>query len=283
MKSHQVLLFAAILTASPAAAFQPSCDSPDGCAIDGAHAGTYHMAVPDGWQPDPGAGDQKLVVFFHGHRGSGKGVLGNRGLVSRFTKAGYVVIAPDGYLFPGRNVRGWPARPRENPARDDIAFTEAVIADAARRLDLPGFDILMTGFSSGGSMAWHFACYSKLKPSAVVPIAGGLRRPVPAAKCPSGPRRLLHIHGFADSQVPLEGRGIRDWHQGDVYHGLGLLRTTNACTSKPDKLSTEGPFWCRNWTSCGSGDPIRFCLHKGGHTLPKGWAERAIEWHREGA
>lgn len=274
------LLVLTVTARMPVQAFEPSC--PDGCVLEGSIAGSYHMAVPDGWKADPKAKDQKVLVFFHGHGGSGAGVLRNKGLVSTFTKAGYVVIAPDGVLFPGRNLRGWPARPRENPIRDDVAFTEAMLEDAANRLGTAGFDLLVSGFSSGGSMAWHFGCYSSVKPGAIVPIAGGLRRPIPEAKCPAGPRRLMHIHGFVDNQVPLEGRGIRDWHQGDVYQGLDRLRASNLCSSKPDALSTEGTFWCRDWSSCDSGVPIRFCLHKGGHSLPKGWAAGAIDWHQGG-
>ena len=150
---------------------------------------------------------------------------------------------------------------------------------------------VISGFSSGGSMAWFFSCYSKVPLAGVVAVAGGLRRPLPpspkggsqdvetvSTTCPGGPRKLIHIHGFSDRQVPLEGRGIRSWHQGDVFEGLSVQRQTNQCGSRPDKISTDGPFWCRQWTRCASSKPIRLCLHAGGHGMPKNWLSESLNW-----
>jgi len=89
---------------------------------------------------------------------------------------------------------------------------------------------------------------------------------------------MLHIHGFSDKQVPLEGRRIRDWHQGDVFESLGLLRATNRCQSNPHHIGSDKQFSCRLWSSCKSGFDIEFCLHPGGHGLPKGWVEMALQW-----
>ncbi len=138
-------------------------------------------------------------------------------------------------------------------------------------------------------MAWFFGCYSSVPVAAIVSVAGGLRRPLPqtgiaqadgstAIACPGGPRKLLHIHGFADRQVPLEVRGIRAWHQGDVFEGLSVQRHTNQCKSRPDRIETQGAFWCRTWDGCGSGKAISFCLHAGGHGMPAGWLEQTLRW-----
>ena len=113
-----------------------------------------------------------------------------------------------------------------------------------------------------------------------VSVSGALRRPVPQAACPSAPVRLLQLHGFADRQVPLEGRGIRDWHQGDVFESFGLMRHTNACRSQPDAIEIGADLRCRDWTSCGGG-ALRMCLHDGGHGFPKGWAAIARAWLEE--
>lgn len=274
-----VLLAALICLPAVALGFERRCDAEDGCAIEGPAPGTYHIAVPDGWTPEPTV-PQKVLVFFHGHGGSGRATIRGSGMVRRFTEAGYVILAPDAAAIPGRTVRGWPARPGVDGGRDDVAFAEAVIDDATARLGLGGTDILMAGFSAGGSMAWMFACYSDMPLGAVVSVAGGLRRPNPEHACPAGPRRLLQIHGYADRQVPLEGRGIGTWHQGDVFESLSLLRTTNGCQSLPDTVTIDDTTWCRDWNGCASGSAIRMCLHPGGHGMPPGWVQRAMDWHR---
>ena len=279
MKLSVGLILAAMWVPNAGLAFETMCPDDGGCGVQGNAPGTYHIAVPDGWTAPGSGSSQKTLIFYHGHGGSGAGLLRNKGLIDQFTGNGYVVIAPDATEIPGRTVRGWPARPDVVGARDDIAFSEAMIADAKQRLGIATLDILMGGFSAGGSMAWQFACYSGEPITAVVSIAGGLRDPIPTETCPAGPRKLLQIHGFTDNQVPLEGRGIGDWHQGDVFAGLGVLRATNACRSNPDALEADGAYWCRDWTSCDSGQPIRMCLHAGGHSLPKGWVDQAIEWH----
>lgn len=261
----------AALSGSISAAQDAQCGTDVPCEIDG---GSYHLSVPQDWD---GTSALPAIVFFHGHRSSGKSAL--RGSVrSVFGKAGYVIIAPNGPIRAGADYRYWPARPTEPPQRDDIAFTERVVADAVSRLPIDRDRILVGGFSAGGSMAWMIACYRGGIFAGYVPVAGALRRPAPEGGCPGGPVNMLHIHGFADKQVPLEGRAIRDWHQGDVSESFSLLRDANGCRSNPHAFDNDTQFWCRTWNQCSSGAEARFCLHDGGHGLPKGWASEARRW-----
>ncbi len=275
----------------PANAVERPCALSAPCKIDGPNAGTYYLGYPDDWD---GKRPLKPFVFFHGHGGSGANEIKNRLLVTTLTKHDYLFVAPDGpmFNFRGADRRGWSARPEGDKPRgnrDDIKFVEAVLADVAKRVPVNGLETVVSGFSSGGSMAWYFSCYSKLPLAGVVAIAGGLRRPLPdggvkqedgsiATKCPGGPRAMLHIHGFTDRQVPLEGRGIRAWHQGDVFEGLSVQRITNQCNSRPDTMTAKGEFWCRTWSTCQSGKPVRFCLHAGGHGFPKGTMQLGLDF-----
>lgn len=267
--SAAALLFCLIPLAGSA------CDADTGCAIA---LGEYFLSVP------PGVNESeplKAVIFFHGHRGSGKQVVRNRGLVERFHARGYAVIAPNGSERTGRNgesVRGWPGYVSANPKRDEIAFIKAMMADLERSYAMDWTHSLVTGFSSGGSMAWYVACMMGDQFGGYAPVAGALRRPRVDGGCPGGPVRLLHIHGFSDQQVPIEGRGIRDWHQGDVFDSVNLARSWNGCRSQPDEIKLGEPFRCRLWTSCSSQKDVQLCLHDGGHGMPKGWAELVLDW-----
>ncbi len=274
---------------TPANAATEVCGDSQPCELSGANGGSYYISMPN---KGDAVEELRPFVFFHGHNGSGKGVMRNKNLLRALHKAGFVVISPDGpqFNFRGRSVRGWAARLEQGPprgGRDDVRFIENVLLDVKTRLKLDIDKTIVSGFSSGGSMAWHFACYSEFRLDGVVSVAGGLRRPLPtggakqrdgsiANKCPGGPRKLVHIHGFSDRQVPLEGRGIRAWHQGDVFEGLAVMRNTNQCGSRPDKVETKGAYWCRTWSGCGTGKYIQFCLHPGGHGMPKGWLGQGL-------
>ena len=267
------LAIAAPLAAPRAApADQRPCQPDNPCTVA---EGDYLLVFPEHWD---GTTPLPSLLFFHGHNSSALTTFRSATLRREFVDRGYLVIAPNGARRAPDRPRGWPSMPLPDFTRDDLAFTDAVMADVRRRVPLDGKRILVSGFSSGGSMAWYLACYRGSAYAAFAPVAGGLRNPHPPESCPDGPVRLLHIHGFTDPTVPLEGRGIGRWHQGDVFIALDLLRRTNACRSQPDRFDMGTRYRCRIWESCESGRDIRLCLHDGGHMLPPGWATMARHW-----
>ncbi|MEM9870821.1 MAG: alpha/beta fold hydrolase [Pseudomonadota bacterium] len=243
------------------------CGPEAACEIDG---GSYHMI-------DGGAGTKgaPALVFFHGHNATGQMIF-RGGIKSEFADAGYVVIAPNGTPIEGRESRRWAGR--VGGPRDDVAFVLDVVADARTRASIHPDKIYVAGFSAGGSMAWLMACKAAGHFAGFVSIAGALRAPNDTTDCPNAPVRFLHIHGFADNQVPFEGRAIRDWHQGSVWDSLTLAKRANTCRTHPDRIDMGDPFRCRTWDdSCDAG-AISFCEHDGGHGMPRGWTTLARDW-----
>ena len=266
----------AVFGNGPADAQTAPCSKDAPCiAGEGDVAGDYYLSFPKDWD---GKTPLPALLYFHAHRSSGLSAIKSTGLARAFSDNGYLIIAPNGAPRAGDQVRGWAARPNAEGRRDDLPFIRAVMNDVAGRVPLQRDRVLVAGFSSGGSMSWLVACYQGQDFAAFVSISGALRRPVPEDRCPAGPVRMLQIHGFADTTVPLEGRGIRDWHQGDVFESLSILRKTNDCVSKPSEIVIGEPYGCRIWRGCGSGKSIEFCLHGAGHRVPRGWAERARKW-----
>lgn len=248
------------------------------CAVDApcaAGAGEYALVFPDRWD---GERPLKPILFFHGHNSSMKSTARSGGLRESFVANGYLLIAPNGEPNE-RGIRRWPARP-DAVWRDDMAFTLAVLDDVAARVPLDGAPVV-AGFSAGGSMAWMMGCYHGDRFAAVVSVAGALRRPNPET-CPNPSPRAFHLHGFKDAQVPFEGRGIGDWHQGDVHETLALFRRSNACRSNPNAIEIGEGFRSRHWTTCRGGD-LAYVEHDGGHGLPRGWTEIARTWLETGA
>ncbi|MDA8586315.1 dienelactone hydrolase family protein [Rhodobacteraceae bacterium] len=257
----------AVLTAwaaSGAAAQDCGPDTP--CQIEN---GSYYLRVPDGPGPYP------VLVWFHGANSNGASIHRAGGLQRDFLEHGYALLAPNGQTRPNRGPSRFFFPGRDGSERDDVAFTLAALEAAQQRADLDVNRLYAAGFSAGGSMAWLLACKEGHRLSGMVSVAGALRRPN-ATDC-SGLKGLpvMQVHGFADGQVPLEGRGTPDRHQGDVWQILKRAREANGCRSNPDDINIDDAFRSRTWDATCTRSTVRLDLHDGGHGLPRGWSGRA--------
>jgi len=259
----RILLALALLT-SPAAAQDICGGAENPCEITD---GTYHLRLPTGWD---GATEMPVLLFYHGHRGTGRPILGNGGMATDFADNGYLLIAPNGasltpggpQSYPARDLPGW---------RDDIAFTFDVLDDVAARYPIDRARIYAAGFSAGGSMVWRLACNAGDRLAGMVSLAGALRVPNDTDCAGLTGLPVLQIHGFADGQVPFEGRAIRDWHQGSIWDSLARATARNGCRTQPDAIELGETFWTRDWHEGCTGAPVRLVIHQGGHGLPQGW------------
>lgn len=263
---------AVALTFWGAAAAADCAGQADACEISG---GQYHITLPDNVErPVP------VVVFLHGYGGSGAGTMRNTGLVDAVTARGYAVIAPNATRRRNGN-RSWVFRPNSE-GRDEAAFLRDVMADAGDRFGVSKQDTVLAGFSAGGFMVNYLACKHPDAFAAYTPVSGGFWRPQPTS-C-TAPVRLFHTHGWTDKTVPLEGRflGGGQFQQGDIYAGLELWRQTNECGGHaPDRIWQDGDTLRRRW-QCSDNADIEFMLFPGGHTLPKGWADKMLDWFEAG-
>ena len=245
--------------------------SPEACALEN---GTYHIAVP------PSAtSNTATIMFLHGYGSSGANVMKNKRLVASILDRGYAIIAPDALPRRGPGTpTGWAFRDGMG-SRDEAAFLQSVVEDAATTFGVDPNRTVLSGFSGGGFMVSYLACATPDAFSAYAPVAGGFWKPHPT-EC-SGPVRLHHTHGWTDGVVPLEGRllGGGRFQQGDIHYGLDLWRDANGCAEhKPDTMQVNGPFWMRVWANCDEGALV-FALHPGGHSIPQGWADMTIDWY----
>ena len=237
--------------------------------------GTYALALPKGWD---GRAALPALVFFHGYGSSAGATLRRDDLRAELDRLGWLLIAPNGLVPPGRGRTSWSHEGSPSRTRDEAAFTHAVLGDVAERLPLDRGRVFVGGFSQGSSMAWHLACLDAAPYAGFVALSGAFWDPMPE-DCPAPPRRLVHFHGLTDHTVPLEGRPIGGrFRQSDAFASLAVLRRSWGCPSMPDGMTVAGGLRCRTWPACGRGGALRFCLHDGGHEAPKGWAKEAFDW-----
>lgn len=271
IKTLSTALGALLLGTTAQAACGPD---PEACALGD---GEYHIALPKSDQEQP-----PVVMFLHGAGGHGGTVMRNVGLVNSLLDRGYAVIAPSGSRrFAEGGGRLWNFFP-DWDGRDETVFLQDVVADAATRFDVNPDVVLLSGFSAGGFMVNYLACEAPETFSAYASVSGGFWRPDPNV-C-AGPVKLFHTHGWADKTVPLEGRTLRngEFEQGDIFAGLEIWRTANQCADHaPDGYSETGEFWRRIWTDCAENSALELAVFPGGHRLPTGWSDMALDWFED--
>jgi polyhydroxybutyrate depolymerase len=237
--------------------------------------GSYHVGLPETPEGAP------VVLFLHGYASSGAGAAKPGGMFAGFRDRGYAVVAPNGQHFPNQpDNRDWGVRDGYHWPRNDVAFIAQVLDDAAARFGLDRSQVLATGFSRGGSMIWDLACRAPDSATAFAAVSGAFWEPLPAFCL--GPVHLHHSHGYADRVVPLEGReavfaGHR-FEMGDVMKSFAVLRDTGGCPKRADADDTEGAYWLKTWTECSNGGSLTLMLTAGGHGIPKGWTNIALDW-----
>jgi polyhydroxybutyrate depolymerase len=271
MSNSPLAVALSVTTTLWAAAVAADCNgAPTPCKLDN---GTYHIVLPEGV-----TGPLPAIMLLHGYGGEGLGTIRNKGMVSLMLMRGYAVIAPDGQPRDNGEGRSWDFHPDRPATRDETAFLIAVADDAAAIYGLKRDQMMLAGFSIGGSMTSYVACQAPDAFAAYAPVAGSFWRPHPTS-C-AGPVRLLHTHGKADQTVPLLGREIMPgFVQGNVFEAMEIWRVTNGCASaEANKVDKLGIYEVQHWTDCQPGTDLKFALHEGGHSIPKGWAQMAVDW-----
>jgi polyhydroxybutyrate depolymerase len=154
--------------------------------------GYYRVSPPiewDGKKPLP------VAFFYHGYLGSAADEMANQGLRRAFSDAGILLVFPEGGA-----PDYWIHRPRNESARDEIAYTRTVLADVRHRWPVDEPLVRAAGFSNGGFMIWDLACNGEGEFLAYVALSGAFLEPLPA-NCSGGPVNLLGFHGLTDEIV----------------------------------------------------------------------------------
>lgn len=236
-------------------------------------SGTYHIQLPENHSENT-----PTVFFLHGYGSSGQASMRNKRIAEPLLERGYAVIAPNALKRPGRNARAWNFHPEFHHERDEASFFKDVKDDAVKRFGINQDNMMLAGFSIGGSMTAYIACSYPSLFKAYAPVSGNFWRPHPT-EC-KAPVKLFHTHGWRDSTVPLEGRHItEEFQQGDAFYAMNIWRQANLCVQpRANKFSTTGQFMRRKWTDCGPNSALEFALFPGGHTVPEGWAGMVLDW-----
>lgn len=173
---------------------------------------SYDLYVPD----DLGRQAVPLVFMFHGHRGSSKVMTGENHRAAPYKlwlalaqRDKFIVVAPQGEKGSD-GYRGWNdcrADAKTNPAVDDVAFVDAMLAAISAQYAVDKKRIYTTGTSNGGNFSYRLAQERTRVFAAAAPVVAAM----PAVnKCqpPTAPISLLIMNGTADPILPFAGGAV---------------------------------------------------------------------------
>jgi polyhydroxybutyrate depolymerase len=229
-----------------------ACGITTDCVID---SGTYRISLPEIRDATLGA-----LVFAHGYQGSAAGVMKNKSLIKMATDHGLALIAIDA----GANDWNLPDAPGESvKPRDEMAYLDAVMADAARQYGVDPSRTVITGFSAGGMLVWNVICNRGDAYAGYIPYSGTFWKGPPAS-CAANAQNIIHIHGTADTTVPMAGRKIADTRQGDVNEVLAMYMKDKGFSS--DTGYDVADLTCAH-AATPAGKRLDLCLFDGKHSF----------------
>jgi polyhydroxybutyrate depolymerase len=258
------LIATAFLLHLPASAAL-ACGPDENCPIGDRF---YRIAMPEGYDGTTPVG---ALVWAHGYGGTAQGVMRNGSLRRMVSDAGLALIAAQG-------VNGsWdlPYGPRtfDSTGAAEFAYFDTILDDASKRFTIDRSRVIASGFSAGGMMVWNLACSHPENYAGFVPMSGTFWLKPPET-CVPPVSSIVHIHGDADSTVPLAGRAIGETKQGEVADALNAYAEFG--NFGPAKASKSGQLTCENRSNA-NGEILDFCLFPGGHSFRTEFLSYGIE------
>lgn len=229
-----------------------ACGAESDCAVAG---GVYRISLPEGGGAPVGA-----IVFAHGYQGTAAGTMKNTALRQMAAGRGLALIA----LAAGGDDWDVPNVPQESAhPRDEMAYLDAVVADAVARFGIARQNVVITGFSAGGMFVWNVICAKGSSYAGYIPYSGTFWKGPPAT-CPGAAQNIVHVHGARDTTVPLAGRAIGQTRQGDVDAVLTMYRADKGYGGA--EAFAQADMDCRE-SRTDAGKRLDFCLFDGAHSF----------------
>ena len=224
---------------------------------------TFIMHVPSAYKGDKPV---PLVVDYHPIGGSGSQQESGTTYKAQTDPEGVISLYPDGTAKGGGgmmgNMPGWNVGPCCSND-DDIKFSREMINAVKEIACIDPQRIYATGFSMGGGMSNHVACFMSDVYAAVAPAGMDLNKTNSAQCNPERPISVINFRGTADPVCKYQG-GDSGYNDGLNFLGAeGTFKywaEADGCTGSPTKNS-DG---CDEYSNCRDGVKVVLCTKQGG-------------------
>ena len=220
---------------------------------------TFIMYIPDSYKGDKPV---PLVVDYHPIGGSGQGQLSGTTYKSQTDPEGVISLYPDGTGGKSMMGAGWNVGPCCSND-DDVKFSREMIKAVEEKVCIDTKRVYATGFSMGGGMSNHVACYMSDIYAAVAPAAMDLNKTNSATCNPERPISIIMFRGTNDNVCRYQG-GDSGFNDGLNFLGaegnFQFWAQKNGCTGSPSKNSNG----CNEYSNCKDGTKVVLCTKQGG-------------------
>ncbi len=189
----------------------------------------YILHTPSGYD---GSSAVPLVIAFHGNGGCADQFASTEAqLASTADSSGFLLAYPQGIARAKGGTEWDPGDDgTTNISTNDLAFTDAIIADISSAYSVEPSQIYAVGYSNGGMMAYGLACRRGAQIAAAAIMSGTM---LPGECDAENYTSILHFHGTADDALPYNGnqeyQSIADVMSFWVSHN-GISNTSPATT-----------------------------------------------------
>ncbi len=204
-----------------------------------------------------------VVVMLHGGLGSARQAEQAYGWNALAEERGFVVVYPDA-VGAAWAVGGDCCGVAGTNGIDDVGFVERVLTDLASVVSYDKSRVYAVGFSSGGMMAYRLACDTTTF-AAIGVVAGTV-----LGDCTNpAPISVMHVHGTADTTVPLlgvAGDGVAQITGIPITDVVQAWRNVDRCGGT---VSRSRGAVTTNATLCAAGRAVTLVtIDGGGHAWP---------------
>ncbi len=228
---------------------------------------TYRLYLPA--SAVDGVAAVPLLVALHGGGGSADHFEATSGFDAVADRFGFVVAYPDAARPDGARVSTWNAGgccgAGARARIDDVGLLRQVIAAVSTDRPVDPNRVYLAGHSNGGMLAYRAAC----ELADTVAAIGVQSATLEYEPClPARPVSLIHLHGDADTHVPIDGgRGTQGVTRVDFTPPRQAAATvaTGARCSPTTTDHPAGPgTTVRTWDGCPDGIEVAFVTVAGG-------------------
>ncbi|MEZ5246080.1 MAG: PHB depolymerase family esterase [Acidimicrobiales bacterium] len=225
-----------------------------------------------------GTSELPLVMDFHGFGSNGRQQAALTGYEELAEDEGFVVVHPTAVPASGDEQRrnSWETVELDDPAKDDIAFTEELIDLLVEDYCVDATRVYATGMSGGGLFTSQLVCEMSDRLAAAVSVAA---ISYPESCDPVRPVPFIAIHGTDDPTVPFDGDLTGTRFEGEAFTQLlfsepmpeqfGRFAVAMGCNPEGERVQESTDIATTTYRGCDDDVPLVFYeVIGGGHAWP---------------
>lgn len=245
----------------------------------------YRMFVPSNLS----TGQVPLLIALHGGLGTSGQFEENSGFDNLAESNGFIVVYPDGIgnQPDGTGFQTWNGGYCCGPAQtqnvDDVGFISSLIDKLVAQFPIDSNRVFAAGHSNGGILAYRLACELSTKIAAIGVQSGSN---VVSGCAPTRPVSVLHIHGTADTNMPINGgrgSGVSATDFVSAQSAVDAMVVATGCAPTPamTKSLSDPNVSAATWSRSGTNVQVRFVTVA---TAPHAWmghsaqSEKAVSY-----